>query len=217
MTRKQAVRMHRQQDPRKVLVLQYKNKEARAGILRRKGFASAAVGGCYEIWLSVDIRQQTARRDASAAAGKTSPGVTAPPACPRNSNWAASGQLACFRLLEGFKIWFGYLERRVATHTSLSATAGAGARKAGGHLLAGPGSPALCFANRNELAGGCPSMKDCCIHFLAGVLQNTRLLCCIAAFTGSSGGRYAASLVICGKAGERFRRAGTFSESKARK
>jgi hypothetical protein len=36
----------------------------------------------------VDIRQQTARREASAAGGKTSPSITAPPACLRNSNWA---------------------------------------------------------------------------------------------------------------------------------
>jgi hypothetical protein len=53
----------------------------------------------------VDIRQQTARRDASAATGRTDTGITAPPACLRNSNWAASPQLACFRLLGSFKIW----------------------------------------------------------------------------------------------------------------
>ena len=41
--------------------------------------------------------------DASAAAGKTSPGLAAPPACPRNGNWAASRQLACFSLLGGLQ------------------------------------------------------------------------------------------------------------------
>ena len=75
--------------------------------------ASAAVGECYEIRLCVDIRQQAARRDASAPAGRTSPGLTAPPACP----WAASSQLAVSACWGGFKIWFGYLERRVGTQT----------------------------------------------------------------------------------------------------
>jgi hypothetical protein len=42
-----------------------------------RGFASTAVGWCYEVGLCVDIREQTGRREAGAA-GKTTPGITAP-------------------------------------------------------------------------------------------------------------------------------------------
>ena len=42
---------------------------------------------------------------------KRTPSLPRPPAGPRNSNWAASPRRACFRLLGGFRIRFGYLER----------------------------------------------------------------------------------------------------------
>ena len=41
------------------------------------------------------------------------------PACLRGPDWAALPQPACFRLLGGFRNWFGFLERRVATHRNL--------------------------------------------------------------------------------------------------
>ncbi len=42
---------------------------------------------------------------------KRTPSLPRPPAGLRNSNWAASPRRACFRLLGGFRIRFGYLER----------------------------------------------------------------------------------------------------------
>ena len=38
------------------------------------------------------------------------------PACSRRPDWAASPQPDCLCLLGGFRNWFGFLERRVATH-----------------------------------------------------------------------------------------------------
>ena len=58
------------------------NGDAGAGVLRR-GFARADVGWCYEICLCVDICRRAARRNASAAARKTSPGIAAPAGVPR--------------------------------------------------------------------------------------------------------------------------------------
>ena len=48
-----------------------------------RGFARADVGWCYEICLCVDICQRAARRNASAAARKTGPGIAAPAGVPR--------------------------------------------------------------------------------------------------------------------------------------
>ena len=42
---------------------------------------------------------------------KRTPSLPRPPAGLRNSNWAASPRRACFRVLGGFRIRFGYLER----------------------------------------------------------------------------------------------------------
>ncbi len=42
---------------------------------------------------------------------KRTPSLPRLPAGLRNSNWAASPRRACFRLLGGFRIRFGYLER----------------------------------------------------------------------------------------------------------
>ena len=41
---------------------------------------------------------------------KRTPALPRPPACLRNSNWAASPRRACFCLLGGFRIRFGHLE-----------------------------------------------------------------------------------------------------------
>ena len=46
---------------------------------------------------------------------KRTPSLPRLPAGLRNSNWAASPRRACFRVLGGFRIRFGYLERRLAT------------------------------------------------------------------------------------------------------
>jgi hypothetical protein len=42
------------------------------------------------------------------------------PASLRGPDWAASPQPPCFRLLGGFRNWFGFLERRVATQNKRS-------------------------------------------------------------------------------------------------
>ena len=48
-----------------------------------RGFARADVGSCHEIRLCVDIGGQAARRNASAVARKTAPGIAAPAGVPR--------------------------------------------------------------------------------------------------------------------------------------
>ncbi len=76
---------------------------------------------------------------------KRTPSLPRPPAGPRNSNWAASPRRACFRLLGGFRIRFGYLERPQATLTENPfIPAAAGGRRAAppalGHQMAMPGT-----------------------------------------------------------------------------
>ena len=48
-----------------------------------RGFARADVGSCHEIRPCVDIGRQAARRNASAVARKTAPGIAAPAGVPR--------------------------------------------------------------------------------------------------------------------------------------
>ena len=57
---------------------------------------------------------------------KRTPSLPRPPAGLRNSNWAASPRRACFRVLGGFRIRFGYLERAQATQRELPFPAAAG-------------------------------------------------------------------------------------------
>jgi hypothetical protein len=65
------------QGPRKLLGEGSKNRDARAGTIAAPGFVRANVGMCYEICLCVDICRRAARRNASAAARKTGPGIAA--------------------------------------------------------------------------------------------------------------------------------------------
>ena len=73
VTCKQAAQVG-QQGPRKFHMFDSRGTRRRV-LVAVQGFASAAVGECYEIWLCVDLRQQTARRDASATARRTSPSL----------------------------------------------------------------------------------------------------------------------------------------------
>jgi len=76
-------------------------------------FCECGVGQRYEIWLCVDIREQAARRDASAA-GKTNLGITVRTGSLAGSGWGRLTPTGSFLLVGGFGIRFGCLERRVS-------------------------------------------------------------------------------------------------------
>ena len=65
--------------------------EIRVPSVAARGFARADAGLCHEICLCVVISGRAALRNASAAAGKTSPGIAAPAGVPRPAppNWQA--------------------------------------------------------------------------------------------------------------------------------
>jgi len=65
------------QGPRKLASKRWENKGASAGVARHEGLARADVGWCHEIQPCEDIGRQAARRNANAAARKTSPGIAA--------------------------------------------------------------------------------------------------------------------------------------------
>ena len=66
------------QAPRKLFRRRWKNKEGTCRSVAARGFAREDVGSCHEIRLCVDIGRPAARRNASAAARKTDPGIAAP-------------------------------------------------------------------------------------------------------------------------------------------
>ena len=60
---------------------------------------------------------------------KRPPALPHPPACLQNSNGATSFQRACFRLLAGFRMKFGYLEGQLSTLWRLNRPLAAGRTK----------------------------------------------------------------------------------------
>jgi hypothetical protein len=81
------------QAPRKLASKRWENKGARAGVARHEGLARTDVGWCHEIQPCEDIGRQAARRNANAAARKTSPGIAAL-ACAYCSTKRASASCA---------------------------------------------------------------------------------------------------------------------------
>ncbi len=75
--------------------------------------------------------------------------VRCAPACLRAPDWPASPQRARFRLLGAFRIWFGYLERRVAARNAIWVALSAGSFGMASHhrsrqaLSYGTGPPGL--------------------------------------------------------------------------